>query len=256
MRHVLFIFASAPLCALVLALWAEPAQAESALDISRLVPTVGSGAVGRQVREVGHFRALAIGTDAKVIVRQGDHDTVEVEAEANVIDLIGTQVEGGTLTIEDRRHFRSPNAQVTVTVRRLRSLQTSGAAPVVAEGIAVPLLSLSLGGSSSVVLNALAVGQLRVASGGSSVLSASGAADGFSAALGGSSSVDAAALVAGAVSVDAGGSSQATVWATRSLALSLGGSSGVRYYGRVSPSLAAGGSATVKGLGDSPPSRP
>ena len=238
---------------LVLALSLLCVQSASALDLSGLRPITGSGSVVTETRNVGRFDALKLSTDARVVVRQGEHYSVEVRAEGKVAPLIDTYVEDRTLVVEDNNHYKSPNAEVIVTVRHIRSIKTTGSVAVVAEGLNVPALSLSMGGSSALVLKSVSVGKLNAALGGSSALKVSGIAEDFSSALGGSSALQAAELEANSVSVSGGGSAQAIVWAKQSLRISLGGSSSVSYYGKVSPMLSTSGAATAKSLGAAPP---
>ena len=247
----------ASLGTLVFALSLLCAQSASALDLSRLRPITasgtGSGTVVTETRNVGHFDALKLSTGARVVIRQGEHYSVEVRAEGNVAPLIDTYVEDRTLVVEDNNHYKSPNAEVLVTVRHIRSIKTTGSVAVVAEGLNAPALSLSMGGSSALVLKSVSVAKLNAALGGSSALKVSGVAEDFLAALGGSSALQAAELEANSVSVSGGGSAKAIVWAKQSLRISLGGSSSVSYYGNLSPTLSTSGAATVKSLGSAPP---
>ena len=246
----------ASLCTLALTLSFLCAHSASAREPSRLWPTTGSGAVVIETRNVGPFQALKLSTDARVVIRQGDRYSVEVQAEGNVAPLIDTYVENRTLVVEDNKHYKSPHAAVIVTVRHISSIGTTGSVAVVAEGLNVQDLSLSMGGSSAMNLKSISVGRLNAALGGSSALKASGVAEDFSLALGGSSSLQASELEANSVSVSGGGSAQAVVWAKQSLRISLGGSSGVSYYGNLSPALSTSGAATVRSLGGAPPKRP
>lgn len=226
-------------------------------DFSRLWPTAGEGAVNSETRATGNFRGVKLDTDARVVIRQGERNGVVVEAEGNVLPLIDTHVEDGTLVVEDNRHFKSSSAKVVITARRLTHIGAGGSTTVVvAEGLQVPELSLSLGGSSALSLSAVSGTRLTAALGGSSALKMAGAADELSLSLGGSAVVQAEALEARAVSVFGGGSAQALVWARESLRVVAGGSVGVRYYGAIDPELTTAGSVMVRRLGDAPPRQP
>jgi hypothetical protein len=231
-------------------------QKASALDLSRIWPVAATGAVAKESRTVNHFRALKLDTGARVVVRQGERFSVEVQAESNVAQLIETTVEDGTLVISDHKHYKSGNAEVVVTAPRIGSIETTGSVAVSAEELSGPSLRLSMGGSSVVALKSVSISKLYASLGGSSVLKASGVAKEFSLVVGGSSTIEASELAANAVSVDGGGSAQAVVWAKESLQLSLGGSSGVSYYGNVSPVLATSGKASVRSLGNAPSKQP
>ena len=230
-------------------------QEAVAVDLSRVWPIAGVGAVTKELRDVGPFRAVKLSTNARVLVRQGKDDIVVVEAESNVLPLVETYVEDGTLVVEDSKHFKSDNAEVVITVRRISSIGTTGDVAVTAEGLTAPSLSVSMGGTSAVTLKAVAVGKLRAALGGKSALKVSGVADDLSAEVGGTAALRATELAAKSVSVRGGGSAQTVVWATESLSISLSGSAGVSYFGTTSPKVATSGAATVKHLGTAPPNQ-
>jgi len=205
-----------------------------------------------QVREVAAFQGLALRTRAMVVIRQGEHNAVLVEAGEQIAPLISTRVEKDTLVVEDLRAYKS-SPRVTITVRSLHSLGMGESVAVVAEGLNLPSLSLSMGGSSKLILKAVAVRKLDVSQGGSSAVKADGQVDELSVALGGSSALHASALAARSVSLTAGGSAQALVWALESLSVVVGGSASVGYYSEASGSVSSGGSATVRHLGAAPP---
>ena len=224
-----------------------------AIDFSRLWPTSGVGAPVKELRNVGSFQSLKLSTAARVVIRQGERHSVEVDAESNVTPLIDTYVEEGVLVVEDAKHFKSSKAEVVITVRRITGISTTGSVAAVAEGLKAPELSLSMGGSSALRLKSVSLGMLRAALGGSSALKITGVAENCSFEMGGSSALQAAELAAKEVSVSGGGSAQAVVWATDSLRISLSGSAGTRHYGTTTPTLATSGAATVKYLGAAPP---
>jgi hypothetical protein len=241
-----------PLHALSLSFALLLSQPASAIDLSRIWPVAGAGAVVKENRAVERFRSLKLDTGARVVVRQGERHSVEVQAEGNVAPLIETSVENGILSIADSKHYKSANAEVIITAPRIGSIETAGSVAVSAEELHGPSLRLSMGGSSVVALKSVSISKLNASLGGSSVLKVSGVAKDFSSELGGASVLEASELAASAVSVGGGGSAQAVVWAKESLQLSLGGSSGVSYYGNISPTLATSGKASVRSLGNAP----
>jgi hypothetical protein len=227
-------------------------QAAHAFDFG-LGPLEGTGEVQREARSVEPFQGLKLHTLARVVIRPGERDAVEVQAEGNVLPLIGTRVERGILVVEDSKRFKSSSAEVTITVRQLDSLEGGGATAVVAEGLRGPSLSISLGGVCALTLKDLAFDRLHASLGGASALKMSGGAGDVSLALGGSAAVLAADLEARRLSVSGGGTAQALLWATQSLSITVGRAAGVRYYGVSNASVQSGGVAQVRRLGPVPP---
>jgi hypothetical protein len=241
-----------PLAFVLALLCLLPLPAAHALDFG-LGALEGTGEVQREARTVEPFKGLKLQTLARVVVRPGEHDAVEVQAEGNVLPLIDTRIERGTLVVEDRRRFKSSSAEVTITVRQLDSLDASGVTAVVAEGLRGPALSISTGGVSALTLKALAIDRLHASLGGASALKMNGSAGDVSLDLGGTATVQAADLEASRVSVSGGGTAQALVWATQSLSISVSGAAGVRYYGVSNASVQISGVAHVRRLGAVPP---
>lgn len=233
------------------ALWLAGSPAP-ALDLGQ--PAVeGAGEVQREARGIEAVRGLKLQTLARVVIRQGERDAVEVQAEGNLLPLIETRVERGTLVVEDRRRIKSSRAEVTVTVRRLDELEAGGVTAVQAEGLRSPVLSVSAGGASTLALTGLAVDRLHLSLGGASSATLSGSAAELSLSLGGTASARAAQLEARRASVSTGGTAHAVVWATQSLHVDAGGVSGVRYYGVSRAQMQISGLAQVDRLGSTPP---
>lgn len=206
-------------------------------------------------RGLSGFDRLELRTGARIVIRQGEPEGVDIEAEPAVLPLIGTRVDNRTLHIQDEQAYEPQAARVTVTLRQLRGLSTSGLTQVSASGLSGGELSITGGGGSAVQLQRLEVGRLRVALGGSSRLVLDGSARELTAQLGGSAGLDAGRLDAEAAMVQGGGSARATVCARSSLNVAIGGAASVAYYGMVKPTVAIGGAATLKSLGPLPAMR-
>jgi hypothetical protein len=238
---------AALLAGAVLLATAAPALAvDLDLDFGRGI--AGSGTAASEQRPVARFHGLKLATRARVEVRQGEVASVEVQADDNVLPLIATTVEDGTLTVEDRKDFRSRLARVVVVVDRLDALAASGSTAATVGKLAGPELSVAIGGSSAVSMGPLVVQRLKLSQGGSSVLKLAGSTTDFSINAGGSSTLDARKLDAVSVTLSAGGSSALAVRARDRLTVSAGGSAGVRYYGKPVTKVSTGGSSSVVSL--------
>ena len=232
-----------------------PAPVAWSFDFNRVSPVNGVGMLIRDARSLGPFERLHLDTAAKVIVRQGDRQLVEVIAEGNVVPLVDTYIEQRTLHIGATRPFRSARATVVITVRRLDRIEAGGATVATIEGFDLPALSLAQAGSSTMQVKDAFIGRLHAVLRGSSTLSISGMADELRVDFGDTSTLQATGLEAKAVSVSGLGSAQAAVWATDSLNVALDGSAGLSFYGNLMPTLATAGAATVNHLGPAPQSR-
>ena len=134
----------------------------AAFDLSRLSPITGSGLVVKELREVGNFQDVRLSTGARVVLRQGERVSVQVEAESNIAPLIGTYIEDGSLVIDDGRSFKSSSAEVVVTIVRIGSIRTTRSVAVLAEALNTPTLTIAMGGSSVLNLRNLKIGRAHV----------------------------------------------------------------------------------------------
>jgi hypothetical protein len=215
----------------------------------------GNGKIVKQNREPGRFTALATSVGGNVEIRMGDKESVSVESDENIVPLIETVVEDGTLRIRPvKKDMRldTRTMRIVVQVRTLDKISVAGSGAVDADQLRVENLGVNVGGSGSINLRELRGESLTVALGGSGDLTASGNVERMQVSIGGSGRVRAERLAARTAAVSIGGSGQATVWAAKSLNLSVAGSGDIAYYGDPSISKSVVGSGTIKRLGGSP----
>ena len=210
--------------------------------------TVGSGKVQSEGREAVDFRAMSLSGSMKLIVRQSGKEAVEVRADDNVIPLIETLVEAGTLKVRWKRgeNIRMrDDAVVTVDVKDIKAVSASGSGDVFVEPLKTAKFDLSLSGSSDAKLRSVAVDALSVNISGSGDISADGQAGTLSIHISGSGDVNTDRLQADQVSIAIAGSGDASVVANKSLQVSIAGSGEVVYSGQaaqVNKTIAGSGS--------------
>jgi len=227
----------------------------SPLDWLRGEAVKGSGKVVAQTRELGHFSALGLSTGGNVEIRLGNSESVTVEADDNVLPLIETVVENGTLRIrplkKDQR-LDTRNVKVLVQARSLERVSMAGSGTVNAERLQGEKLQFDVGGSGSINVAKLSSEAVTISIGGSGTMKAGGNTERLQVSIGGSGSVQVGQLAARDAVVSIGGSGQATVYAQKSLSLSVAGSGTIGYYGDPQVSKSVQGSGSVKRLGGAP----
>lgn len=209
----------------------------------------GSGTVKRQVRQVSHFTGLAFDMPGKVELRLGDSEGVVIEADDNLLPLVETVVENGTLKIRPSRRnlsLRTKNLKVVVHARQIERLALGGSGSVDADLLRAPRLNIDLGGSGEINVRKLDSESVAVSLGGSGNFKAgAGQTRKLSVSIGGSGTVDMGRVQSDSASVSVAGSGEATVWARNELSMTIAGSGDVNYYGdpRVSKSVVGSGDA-------------
>jgi len=239
--------------ALVTALPAVPAAAG---PLSWLASeTKGSGTLARQTREPGPFSAVALSMGGAVELRLGNTESVTVEVDDNILPLVETVVENGTLRIRPtQRNARldTRKLKVVVQARNIERITVAGSGNVNAQQLRAPQLDLEVGGSGNITLQDVTSEAISVAIGGSGNLKAGGTVERLRISIGGSGRVHTEQLAARTASVSIGGSGTAVVWAKQTLGVSVAGSGDVSYYGDPKLNTSITGSGRVHRLGVAP----
>jgi len=215
----------------------------------------GNGNISKQARDVSNFRALGLGLPGTVEVRIGNTESVTIESDDNILPLIETVVEDGTLKIRPARRnlqLDTRNLKVVITAKKLERIAVGGSGSVDAEDLRGGQLSFDVDGSGSINLRNIEGESVSVSLGGSGNLKATGSADKLKISIGGSGKVSTGQLATREAAVSIGGSGQATVWAKQALSVSVAGSGDVSYYGDPQVTKSVMGSGTVKRLAGGP----
>ena len=214
---------------------------------------IGSGRVTTEARAVTGYRAIVLRGGLDLVLKQNNHEGVELKGDDNVLPLIETRVvdRGGVPTLEigpkDGVNFSTRTSTVaTVDLVTLNSLAITGSGDATGDALAAPSLRLTVSGSGNVKLRRLATDALSVKVAGSGGVAVSGHAAKVGVSISGSGSVDGGMLDADDVTVSVAGSGDAIVKAHKTLGVSIAGSGDVIYAGEAAVKSSIAGSGTVK----------
>lgn len=244
-----------PLICAVLAFGALVTQPAQAFQIS-FAGTVGSGKEATETRNVSGFEAISTRGSIDVVVKQSDHESVQLKADDNLLPLIETTVEntshGPTLVIGIKRgHNVSTRGNITATVdvTKLTAVSSNGSGDIRIESLKTPALSVSIAGSADARLQSLDTETLDISVSGSGDVSGAGRATKLKVSVAGSGNVALKDLQSDDVTVGVAGSGDADVTANKTLSVSVAGSGDVVYHGNgslVKSSVAGSGSVTKR----------
>ena len=216
----------------------------------------GSGRIVKQVRQVGNFNGLALGLPGHLELRIGNTESVTIEADDNLLPLLETVVEGGTLKIRPHKRnlsLQSKSIRIVVQARSIERLSLGGSGSIDADPLRARKLDVDLGGSGSINLKGVESEVLAVSLGGSGDLKAAqGTIGKLTVSIGGSGDVDLGRVQTNSASVTIAGSGEATVWPRNELSATIAGSGDVNYYGDPQVSKSTVGSGGVRRMGASP----
>lgn len=174
----------------------------------------GSGKLAKESRTLAAFQSIKVDGAAKIDVKIGSPQSVVVEADDNIIPLIGTEVQGDRLVIRPRQRYRDPmdhGVTVTITTPQLKGLEVSGAISGAVSGLTGPRFDVQINGAGA--------------------LTADGVVDDLEINVAGAGSIDGGGLKAKRADVNVAGAGQVTVTATEELTARVSGVGAVRYGG-------------------------
>jgi len=215
----------------------------------------GNGNVQRQARELGAFSGVALSLPGTVEIRSGGKEGITIETDANLLPLIETVVENGTLKIRGKDHMtpKTRNLKFVVQAREVERLSVAGSGDIDADAVRGERIQLDIGGSGDIKVRKAEGGRLGADVSGSGDLKVEdGSVRSLSVSIAGSGDVDLGHVRSDDARINVAGSGDARVWARNDLNVSVAGSGEVEYYGdpRVRKSVA--GSGGVQRAGSAP----
>ncbi|MEB0277529.1 MULTISPECIES: head GIN domain-containing protein [unclassified Mucilaginibacter] len=223
------------------------------LVATALVVTAGLAKADTQDRHLTGFTSVAVAGSYDVFITQGSSESVKVDAPANIIDKIITEVKGGVLVIHTKEgtnwNWDSGNKKmiVYVSIKDISAVSLAGSGDVVfKDGLRASSLKIKLTGSGD-ISGKVDVKNLESSIGGSGDITLSGRADNSTVSVVGSGDFTGQNLVTTNTQVKVAGSGDARVNANDKIDASVVGSGDVHYTGsakNISSSKAGSGSVS------------
>jgi hypothetical protein len=198
------------------------------LDLAR-----GSGKVTTETRQVSNFDRLVLSGIGDVTILQGDKESLEIEAEDNVLPHILAKVEDGTLHISFDRKTVVPTKPIkfTLSMRDVRGLETQGVSNISADAIKTDRLKLGISGTGNIHIRDLQAERVDSSVSGAGSLEIEGRVDTQVVNMSGAGNYDGEDLESKTADVTITGLGKVVIWATSDLSVVISGTGGVDYYG-------------------------
>ena len=215
----------------------------------------GSGNVIVEDRKVSGFDKILVSGAGKVIITQGDSESLSIETDDNLMEYIETKVNGNTLEIgfKDDIVLSSNGGQAAldpsggftfrISVIDLEAILLSGAAKFEVEKLKTNQLRINLSGAGDITVSDLNANQLDVVVSGAGNIELIGKVEVQNVLLSGFGRYQAFDLESQEADVTISGAGGADVWVTEKLAVTISGAGDVNYYG--SPTV----TQDISGLG-------
>jgi hypothetical protein len=96
----------------------------------------GNGNIRTEDRQVSDFKNVEVGGAAKVLVSQGDHPSVKIETDENLLPYIEVHQSGDKIYIQEKKGFNlkpTNGLHIYVTAPVYRSIDASGACDIIGQ---------------------------------------------------------------------------------------------------------------------------
>lgn len=188
-------------------------------------------------RHLTGFSAVNVAGSFDVYITQGSSESVKVDAPADIIGRIVTEVEGGTLKIYTKRDegnnwsWHDKKVVIYVAIKDVNAISLAGSGDVIfKEGLKASSLKLKLTGSGDIT-GKLTVKTLETSINGSGDVTINGNAENSTVSVVGSGDFTGQSLVTATTMVRVAGSGDARVNASEKIDASIVGSGDVHYTG-------------------------
>lgn len=208
----------------------------------------GEGPKVTRTLDISTFDGIALGINANVYLKQGNTQSVKVEAQQNMIDNLEQEVKNGTWKISFDQNVRNHDGiKIWITVKDLNKIALSGSGNIMSEEKFSDLgdLELSVSGSGDIQFESVSK-SLSAAISGSGDINLKGATGPCRMSITGSGDISALNLKAKTCSVKITGSGDSAVNVSEQLDVSIVGSGDVVYTGGASVRSKITGSGSVE----------
>ncbi len=202
-----------------------------------LVGTTAKTFANTEDRHLSGFHAISSTGSFDVYITQGSSESVKVEAPADIIGEIITEVKGGTLVIRQKEHtswnnmFGNKKVAIYVSIKEVTGIAVTGSGDAYfKDGINANDISIHVTGSGDVV-GKLTAKNLESSVTGSGDVKITGHAENQKVSVTGSGDYAAKGLTTTTTIVSVTGSGDASVNASETLKAGVSGSGDVHYTG-------------------------
>jgi len=215
-----------------------------------------SDTIMSETREVSGFTGIDMRTVGRLVISQGEDESLDLRGPDNVVPLIQTSVRNGVLVIEMEKDYfvtdlhDSKVLTITIGVKDLGMLDVSGVADVTMDGLTASRLEMDISGAGRIVFSGLSLESLSLSLSGAGDVELEGEADSAAISLTGAGNVEASDLKVRTADISLTGLGSAKLWVTDMLTGSITGAGSIEYYGNPQTDLENTGLGAFRSRGD------
>lgn len=209
----------------------------------------GVGPIVSETRTVATYNDLYLGIPAEVYLYQGNDESITLDAQSNILDVIETEVRGNELKIKFRNGIgvrRHETIKIYITSRNYNRLQISGSGNIYSE---TPILSsginMKISGSGNIRMMNIDAPVVEAQISGSGKINMSGFTANQYLKISGSGDIFAFGLLSETADIQISGSGKTEVNVTEFLNADISGSGSIYYKGNPSIQSKISGSGRI-----------
>lgn len=197
----------------------------------------GDGNLKKESREIGNFTSISSFGPLDVQISYGTSQSLQVEADGNLLPYIETKVENGKLTIGSKQHFNLKSRSkmvVYVSMTSINSLDQHGSGNITGSGNFSNdgKTQMNVSGSGNIKLDFDSFGSMDLSVSGSGNIKLKGnTVNNITAAISGSGNIDCTKIKCDNADAKISGSGNIKVDVQKSIIASISGSGNVFYKG-------------------------
>jgi hypothetical protein len=211
----------------------------------------GKGDVVSETRNNTGFTSISLSMEGDLYFTPDSVYSVEIQAQQNILDVIESQVEGGTLVLKIQNHTvlgKHDPIRIYIHAPSISDLDVSGSGNISAGAVMdQPNLHYNISGSGDITVNELKSSLLSgKISGSGNITGTSGTSDIEYLNISGSGNLNFLNVMADSVYVTISGSGDVSAYAVKYLDVTISGSGNVRYNGNpvINQHISGSGSVT------------
>jgi hypothetical protein len=212
----------------------------------------GSGNVITESRQVSGFDRVSLSGIGDVTLVQGSQESLEIEAEDNLVENITTEVRDGTLYInfEEKTIIPTKAVKFHLNMIDIRGIETKGVSNLESSQIQTDILDISISGTGNINIDDLTADSLTINVSGAGSFTAAGQVQEQEVTMSGAGNYNGEDLQSSTANVTITGLGQVSIWATDNLDVTISGTGGVEYYGNPQVNQQISGLGKVEHKGD------
>ena len=213
----------------------------------------GSGNVVTEGREVRGFEGVALSGVGKVIITQGDQESLTIETDDNLMRYIESEVRNGRLELRIADNtIPIPRRSIIyrVGVIDLTALDSSGVGSLEMDALNTDSLEVTLSGAGDIGIDSLIATDLAVKISGVGNVDLAGQVETQEVDMSGFGNYNARDLESQTASVRISGAGNAVIWVLDTLDVTIGGAGNVEYFGNPNVTRDVSGAGKITSRGD------